>query len=317
MDAELAMAGGAHRDRRGAVVLLRNLVYNPKYSPEAFRERLERAFYSPFLPRQVAVQRLQAGSVGFDLLLPEVYAKNRLIFYVHGGSLVGGSSRAWRPFCASLADECAARLVLTDFRLAPSFTFPTALDDLQAVFREVYNKLFDGARNDPLLPLELIIAGDSSGASLAMALALNLREHIRVHVKTLILFSPWVDLSPSSIFRGTKKRIKDEVITPRGYEVSVDSYTYLSNLENPLVSPVYSTPALLTGFPPVYIQMGGRELLMVDVLRFVRLLRDCGVPCTLDVWEDMMHLFQMADQHLDESHRAIKKIGRYARTNEQ
>ena len=38
-------------------------------------------------------------------------------------------------------------------------------------------------------------------------------------------------------------------------------------------------------------------------------LKDAGSDCDIDMWKDMMPLFQLADDALEESHLAIEKIG--------
>jgi acetyl esterase/lipase len=157
---------------------------------------------------------------------------------------------------------------------------------------------------------EIIIAADSSGASLALALMINLKEHIRKNIKCLALFSPWVDLSPESAVYKSKKN-DDPVISNSGYRRSADLYTYTSNLKNPLVSPVYAPEESFRDFPPLFIQMGGKEALLADVERFCNKLKNASVPYILDVWEDMMHMFQMADEYLAESHLAIERVGKY------
>jgi acetyl esterase/lipase len=311
MDVERLMPSPLRDDRKMAIKKLRHLIYSSRQSPALFRKKLEQAFYAPHLPQQVECREMQVGTVFCDMLTPRAYSKNRLIFYVHGGSFVGGSSRAWRNFCASLAHECAARLVIPNCRLAPAFAFPTAVEDLQIAFRELFNVELAAAKKDMLLPPELIVAADSSGASLALALLLNMREQVREHIKTVLLFSPWVDLSPRSVFFSGKKNTSDDIINAAAYKTSADLYTYASNLENPLVSPVKADPSSLLNFPPLYIQMGGKELLRADVERFCALLKQANVSYVLDVWEGMMHLFQMADEYLAESHQAVQRIGSY------
>jgi acetyl esterase/lipase len=205
---------------------------------------METALYSPHIPKGVHVDSAQVGDVTYDILSPKTFAKNRLIFYVHGGSFIAGSSRSYRTFCATLADECSARLVLPNYRLAPAFPYPTGLEDIQNVFRQVFNKEQERFQQDLLIPPEIIIAGDGAGACLAVALLLNLRSHIRVHVKHLVLLSPWLDLSPASALRSTKKRVTDEVLNLKAYEACLDFYTCVANRET--LSSRLSMPTLRT-----------------------------------------------------------------------
>ena len=90
---------------------------------------------------------------------------------------------------------------------------------------------------------------------------------------------------------------------------------YTSNLTNPHVSPQYMLPNMLEGFPNVYIQMGEKEIIINDTKKFCMLLRSAHVPFTLDIWPDMMHMFQFADEFLEESHLAIDKVGKFIKKN--
>ncbi|MDR3283930.1 MAG: alpha/beta hydrolase [Treponema sp.] len=316
MDDESGLPEQFRNDRKKAIQKLSHLIYSPRRDPKVFREKLEEAFFSPFLPHRVEHSEFFVENVSCEMLSPQAYVKNRIIFYVHGGSFLGGSSRSWRTFCASFANECVSRLVIPNYRLAPTFAFPVALEDIQTVFRHLLNQEYATIKNDSgsIQTPKIIIAADSSGASLALALVLNLKENIRRFIKQIVLLSPWVDLSPESIFNTAKKN-SDEIISSAAYKRCADLYTYVSNLKNPLVSPLYTSEQSLRDFPPVYIQMGSDEILLADVKRFCEKLKAASVPCTLDVWSGMMHLFQMADEYLTESHLAVRRVGKYVRDN--
>ncbi|WP_314847456.1 alpha/beta hydrolase fold domain-containing protein, partial [Treponema lecithinolyticum] len=83
---------------------------------------------------------------------------------------------------------------------------------------------------------------------------------------------------------------------------------------NPFVSPMFASPELLSGLPPVYMQMADDELLLKDAVCFQDKLRKADVPCTLDVWKDTLHLFQMADEVFPQAHLAMEKVGTHIKT---
>jgi acetyl esterase/lipase len=306
---------GEKEDRKSAVKQLRSLIYTSKTSPEEFRAHLSEAFYVPTLPCRVRSVPASVDGVNYQLLTPTTYVKGRVIFYIHGGSFVAGNAAPWRSFCASLADESSSRLVLPDYRAAPSFPFPSALEDLQRLFHHVLEFIHKETAKDALMSPDIVIAADSSGGALALALILNLKPERRVHITHLVLFSPWVDLSADSNIRKPIKRKTlpktDDVIDAGGYQLAVDYYTYVSNLHNGLVSPVYAEPGQFEPFPKVFIQMGSRELLLPDVERLAKLMEKAKVEYHLDVWPDMMHMFQMADLYLPQAHLAVHRAGSY------
>lgn len=301
-------------DRKAAVKKLKTLVYSTKQDLDVFRKNIEKAFYSPAIPNDVECNEHNYGNIRCDVLMPPVYATERIMIYIHGGSFVGGSKKAYRSFCASLAHATSCRVVVPEFRLAPSFAFPNGIEDLQIVFRSVFTEeqvalSLDAAAGKKAELPEVIIAADGSGASLAMALLLNLRERYRECISHVILLSPWLNVTSDSPLIKEKK-VHDEVMSGDCLRRSADIYTNETNLSNPLVSPIMASKEILKGFPPVYIQMGEKEILVEDAKQLQRNLHDAGSECELDIWPGMMFMFQMADEYIEEAHLAVNKIGK-------
>lgn len=301
-------------DRKSAIKKLKTLVYSSKQQVEDFRKNVDKKFIKAILPNHVECSEQEYANIQCDVLAPEIYSLHRIMIYIHGGSFVGGSRQAWRGFCASLAAATSCRIVVPDFRLAPAYAFPAAVEDLQAVFRNVFTEeqvacSLDSVDGKTQESPEVIIAADGSGASQAMALILSLRERYRSCIKQVILFSPWLSLSPNSSIIKNKK-IRDEIISGEALRKSGDIYTYSGNLENPMVSPIFISEETLQKLPPIFIQMGEKEVLLEDAKTFQKLMTRAGSVCQLDVWPDMMFMFQMADEFLAESHLAIEKVGK-------
>lgn len=299
-------------DMRSALKRLKLLVYNPKLNVDSFRGKIEEAFACPILPNHVDRSEQDYGGVPCDLLAPEIYSSRRVIVYVHGGSFVAGSRASWRGFCARLANKSFSRVILPEFRLAPAHPYPAALEDLQAAFRVAYTELqvarmLDARKGEQLPRPEMIIAADGSGASIALALLFQMKERERADVARVVLLSPWLDFTESPRTKGKKK--SDGLIDGDTLFRCGEAYTYMSNLANPLVSPLKAGENELANFPPVYIQCGENELTLDDARQFQNLLTAHGSDCELDVWQNMPPFFQFADDFLWETHLAIGKIG--------
>ena len=56
--------------------------------------------------------------------------------------------------------------------------------------------------------------------------------------------------------------------------------------------------------------MGSKEILLEDAKEFCARLKENGCKCELDIWKNMMFMFQMADEYLHESHLALDKVGK-------
>ncbi|MBO4629376.1 MAG: alpha/beta hydrolase fold domain-containing protein [Treponema sp.] len=301
-------------DRKAAIKKLKLLTYNSKSNLDSFRQKMEEAYSTVFLPNKVELSEYKYGNIDCDILSPEMYSSNRVMIYVHGGCFSGGSRKTYRAFCSSLATKCYCRVVIPEFRLSPAYPCPAAIEDIQAVFRSLFTEeqiqasLNTEKGTTPKMP-EIIIAADGSGATIACALLYNLRERYKTCISHVVLFSPWLDLSPSSKIMSSKK-ISDDVLTLDVFKKSVTDYTYTENTKISSVSPLLADDEQLKGFPPTFIQMGSKEVLLDDAKEFAARLKENGNKCELDIWKGMMFMFQMADEYLHESHLALDKVGK-------
>lgn len=277
---------------------LRTLILSSRGNVESFREKLEKTLACEFLPNRVECSDETFASVKCAVLSPEAFSSDRITVYVHGGSFVGGSIEGYRGFCSSLAHALSSKLVLPDFRLAPSHPYPASAEDTGAVL--------NAFRAPP--PREVLLCADGSGASIALSYVFSLPPAERSFISKIILFSPWLDLASDSF---PKKHMKDEVLSSDDIFHAADLYTYSSNLKNVNISPLRAQAEDLASFPEVYIQMGGKELLLYQSVKFKEKLEAAGVRVTLDAVPGMMFMFQMADEYLEEPHLALERIGSY------
>jgi acetyl esterase/lipase len=88
--------------------------------------------------------------------------------------------------------------------------------------------------------------------------------------------------------------------------------TYLAGNDPrmPLASPLFAD---LRGLPPLLVQVGSDELLLDDSTRFASRARDAGVDVTLEVWEDMFHVWHAFGDMLPEAVRACERIATWLR----
>ena len=297
-------------DKRAAIKKLKCFYLSPKIDINDFRSRINETFSSIFLPNNVDCEEKFCRITKYDVLSPEMFASNRILLYVHGGSFVGGSKEAYRPFVAALANATSSKAFLPDFRLAPAHPFPSSLEDVQEVFQAIYTETETtlSLNSDEKEP-EVILVADTSGASIVLALLFGLKGKMRSSIRQLVLFSPWLDFSEENeIFKS--KKASDEIFTADSVRLASENYTYQENWKNPLVSPIKATRDMLSDFPPVFIQMGEKELFNDEAFAFQAMLKGLGGKCDIDIWKKMPPLFQMADEELCESHLAVEKVGK-------
>ena len=80
-------------------------------------------------------------------------------------------------------------------------------------------------------------------------------------------------------------------------------------LSSPELSPLFGD---FSGFPPTLIQAGSNEILLSDSIRLRDRMRQAGVDCTLEVWSDMWHVFQLFP--IRKATEAVARMGRFLLT---
>jgi acetyl esterase/lipase len=235
-------------------------------------------------------QWLSAGNAGPD----------RVILYLHGGAYTRGSFVSCRGLGARLAAASGARTLAIAYRLAPEHPFPAAVEDATAA----YHWLLQQRR-----PGQLVVAGDSAGGGLGLALLLALRDAGESLPAGAVVLSPWTDLTGTGTSITAKADIDPWLAAER---LSLVAGLYLSGADprDPLASPVYGD---LRGLPPLLIQVGSDEILLDDATRLAERAEAASVSVTLEVWEGLWHVFQAFAPEIPEAQQAIDKIGAYVR----
>ena len=207
--------------------------------------------------------------------------KRRAILYCHGGGYTSGNLGYARVLAAKLASATGYEVLSFQYRLSPEYPYPAALKDARATWDFLMRQGW-GAR-------DIILAGDSAGGNLALELILSLREEKRFLPGRLLLFSPWTDMTASGpSYQECEKT--DPILTSDYIHAVRSAYAPDADWSLPCFSPIMGD---LTGFPPTLIQVGEREILRSDSVRLLESLSKAGVPCVLEQWPEMWHVFQM------------------------
>ncbi|KAJ2918541.1 hypothetical protein MD484_g1828, partial [Candolleomyces efflorescens] len=120
----------------------------------------------------------------------------RCILFLHGGGYYFGSVDQERYSIQRLARKINGRVFAINYRLAPQYPFPCAVQDALAA----YLYLIDpppGAPHTPVDPAHIVIAGDSAGGGLSLSLLQVIRDAKLPAPAGGILISPWCDLTHS------------------------------------------------------------------------------------------------------------------------
>jgi acetyl esterase/lipase len=222
-----------------------------------------------------------------------------VLVFTHGGAYVGGSGKEIPPAVIEIANTAGMRVLSVDYRLAPQFPFPAAVEDAVSAYRWLLDQ--------GLAPAEIGWFGESAGGGLTLATMHALQHQELPMPGAIAVLSPWTDLTLVSESYFTLEA-DDPAFNRDGLSFLARAYYQDSDPMNPLVSPVYGE---FSGFPPTLIQVGSKEILLSDSLRVARRARAAGVEVSLDVWDGLWHVFQY--MNVPESGEAIAELGEFFR----
>ena len=237
--------------------------------------------------KSVVIKEVDIGGMyGEWLCVNRAHMKKYVILYCHGGGYSTGSSLYGRTLTTRLASCTSMDVLSFDYRLAPEHPYPAAIEDAMKTWNHLMMYGY-GAR-------DVILAGDSAGGNLALALTHRLKEEGRLLPRGIVLLSPWTDLTSSGKSHQAKEGI-DPVLNAAYLQEAIGNYLgedYPPELlREPAGSPLFGN---FEGFPPTYIQVGDQEILQSDSELLYKKMRQAGVNVTLDVFKGMWHVFQMS-----------------------
>ncbi|MEO1082887.1 MAG: alpha/beta hydrolase [Acidobacteriota bacterium] len=286
----------------GQLLLLKQIIAAGDGSASLPIEELRRNF-DRFLSRFPGVDGLDVregtvGGVGVEWLeLPESRA-DRTLVYLHGGGFVVGSPASHRHLAARLARAAESRCLVVDYRRAPEWPYPAALDDVLAVWRAL-----EGSAD----VAGLTLAGDSAGAGLAVMAMTRFSRLGLTLPRACVALSPWVDYAGTTPSLDTHAAL-DPVVQRPGLEKMSKLYLGDADPWDPEVTPLRAD---LSELPPMLIQAGGAETLLDDAKRLAARAEAHGVEVTIDVWPDMIHVWHLFAGRLEEGRLALDAAGTF------
>ena len=250
------------------------------------------------------VEKINAGGIPAEWVSAPGAKSQRVLLYFHGGGYCIGSCNTHRDLAARLSQVTGARSLLLDYRLAPEYPFPAALEDATAAFHWLLKEGIAAER--------IVIGGDSAGGGLALATMLALRDTGEQLPSAGVIISGWMDLTCS----GTSHSIcADLDIIIQKSVLSRWREFYIGNVDPP---PILASPlqADLRELPPMIIHVGTDEVLHDDSVQLYQKAQVAGIKTKFEIWEGMWHEFHTAAaMGVPESQTALDHIGEFVREN--
>ena len=245
-------------------------------------------------------ERVDAGGVPAEWIQAPA-AANGVLLYLHGGGFVCGSMKSYRHMLGALARASGMRVLGIEYRLAPENAFPAAVQDAMAAYRWLLSRGLDSK--------EIVIGGDSAGGNLTLSTLIALRYFGEPLPAAGVCLSPWADLTNTAESFAAKAAV-DPCVQREMVELFANFYLGNRDRRTPLASPLHAD---LQGLPPLLIQVGSSETLLDDSLHLADRAKAAGVDVTLEVWNDMVHVWHLFAPILREGQQAIERIGEFIR----
>ena len=235
------------------------------------------------LPADVSVTDLNADGVPAHWLHIPNAGDGGVLMFLHGGGYSLGSLRSDGELAAQIGRAAEMHVFFPEYRLAPEHLFPAAFDDVLASWQWLR-----GVRG--VAAESVVLAGDSAGSGLTLALLQTLRDAGDSLPAGAVLISPLLDLTASgaSII---ERADEDLVFTPDLIKSMAPTYLGDADPKTPAASPLFGSMA---GLPPLLVQVGSAELLLSDSERLASAAAEAGVDITLHVGEGLPHVYQAA-----------------------
>lgn len=225
------------------------------------------------------------------IIKPPNIQSHKTILYLHGGAYMANILPIHWKFLDKIIEKTHITIVLPDYPLAPESNWKNTYDFMEVLQTELLNRTEN-----------LIFAGDSAGAGLALSWAMELRDRGWLMPQELILLSPWLDISMSNSNIHAIEG-KDPYLSVKALVTAGQYWADGLSDRDWRVSPIYGD---LDRLPKIKLFTGTSDILNPDArLLNSRVLETSG-SINLYEYKEMIHDWMFFD--MPESQRCIDQI---------
>jgi epsilon-lactone hydrolase len=267
-------------------------------SIETLRAAYSAMFAGFKVPADAVTDHFEADGVPCLAVSAPGTRSDRVLMLVHGGGTCLGSADDYGEFGYRLSSAADCRVVVPDYRLAPEYPFPAALDDCVNVYRWITDQ--DHVHG-------VAVFGESAGGGIALSATVQVRDEGLPLPDALVLVSPLLDWAAEGASVTGRAQLDP---LPIAIMIKRMGGAYLAGRDpklTPLASPLYAD---LNNLPPLLVLVGEREGLYDDAARVAEKVRAAGGDVELEVGEGQLHIFPVFD-FLPEAHAATDRIGSF------
>lgn len=230
----------------------------------------------------------------------------RMVLYFHGGAFLTCGANSHGRLVEAISKFADSPVLVVNYRLLPKHSVGMALDDCHDAYQWVRRCGYE--------PDQIVLAGDSAGGYLALALAQRLQEQGE-EPAALVAISPLLQLAKE--FKQAHPNIEtDAMFPPQAFDALVELVAGAAekNKVDGRPEEIYEPlEHIKPGLPRTLIHVSGSEVLLHDAQLAASRLAAVGVPAEVRVWPGQVHDFQLAAPLVPEAIRSLRQIGEYIR----
>ncbi|WP_056991050.1 alpha/beta hydrolase [Liquorilactobacillus mali] len=272
-----------------------NVFVPTTFGVKVIRERFELEQRTQVYLHEAIIEKRSLAVNGSDdiqvhvVLPPDIEnEKVPVLFYVHGGQFISGGIATHNKIVRELACRAHVAIIFPEYSLAPEAKAPTALTELE----EVYRRLPELAKQFPLDLSRIMLSGDDSGGTLATCLAYRVHQIAGQKIYKILLLCPVMnaafDTNSYHQFAGgydlTREQMKwswEQYLAPN------------TDAQDSSISPLQADFETLGNLPETLIITAEADVVRDEAEAFARKMRDAGGDVTQIRFQGTIHEFMV------------------------
>jgi len=209
-----------------------------------------------------------------------------VFFDFHGGGFVFGVPEMDDSYCQKISENLGIVVISVDYRLAPEFPYPAALEDAHDVAMYVHSNPGKYGINPDLIA----IGGHSAGANISTVVTMMIKKSREFELRCQVLDYPALDFETDADLKESPLGS----IPPSLMEMFESCYCEVEERSDVYVSPLLASTEELAGLPPAIIISAGIDSLEKEDGTYAARLKEAGVPVEYYHYPDVAHGFTIA-----------------------
>jgi acetyl esterase/lipase len=253
----------------------------------------------------ISLPNCTAQLVRADGVLP-ADGKRSVVLYMHGGAFLTCGVNTHGRLVEALSKFADSPVLVVNYRMVPKHSIGQAIEDCDDAYKWL--------RLNGYEPEQIVLAGDSAGGYLSLALAEAL-QGVGELPAAVVTMSPLFEIDNDGRAQHPNMG-SDAMFPPRAFDalVTLIESAAKRHVVDGRPEEVYEPlDHIEPGLPRTLIHVSGSEVLLNDARKAAHMLAAAGVPVEVRVWPGQMHVFQLGAPAVKEATRSLRQIGEYIR----